>query len=1036
MKKRIVFLLVVLTLLLAFTSCDLINGQGNSQTTPDTEHEHAFGEWEIKTPASCIEAGEEARVCDCGEAETRAIEATGHNYEAVVTAPTCTEAGYTTYTCACGDSYVGDEVVSDGHTYEAVVTAPTCTEAGYTTYTCVCGDSYVGDETAKADHNYEAVVTTPTCTESGYTTYTCSCGESYVADETAATGHNYDAVVTDPTCNNGGYTTYTCSCGDSYVGDETTIIPHNIVEVSDETHHWSACSNKGCEVTTEKVAHTASTISAIYNGEAMQYVVAEAKDFTVTGVCACGKEFAITEGIEIVNGTLAIGENTVTVKVGDASVDVVINAAKFYQTVDGTIVADTHINSGNNGTSYGDRTELYIYNTGMYRVFFRFNFTDALNSKYYAEFGDEAVVQFTFTVTNGVDLTGLPITFKSYLTSELRSTADFSQLTWSNYNKTYTLGWGTEEDANNTVSLLTKETVGNRATYADGKLVITVTLRELEGCIDENGNAIFVLLTAQKDVKPYVASMENTEFDIPAVKVIYSEDHAHAFIENVVEDKYLASANCGEQAKYYLSCSCGEAGTETFAYGEVIEHSYSEWLQTQAPTCTVEGINSKTCENCGDVQTEAIPVIAHSYNADVTAPTCTEAGYTTYTCVCGDTYTADQVPATGHTYGEWLYDESYHWQACACGDIANKATHEGGEATETEQAICDTCKQPYGGLASHVHNHNASLTAPTCTEAGYTTYTCACGDVYTADEVAATGHTYGEWETVHPATCEGDEVLVHYCACGASETGKGALAFGHDMQTKYDENNHWTECAHNCGKSTDPVAHFGGEATETEKAVCDGCGQPYGELKPAEKKEYTINGTIVEDTYVNTSTSYRDSTYSDKNFVATYKDNARAYFKFDFSNIINSEDFDENDPNAKIQFVFAACKNPNNSYKYIPFDETIGVTFAGFAPGEGTTGVNFNTLSYNSIGELHWTNGTGLVTLLSGKTVQDKPNNISISEDGATLTLTFTYAEIKQFIGEDGLAVFTFRSSNIKPCIATMENTAYAIPEVKYVYEK
>ncbi len=42
----------------------------------------------------------------------------------------------------------------------------------------------------------------------------------------------------------------------------------------------------------------------------------------------------------------------------------------------------------------------------------------------------------------------------------------------------------------------------------------------------------------------------------------------------------------------------------------------------------------------------------------------------------------------------------------------------------------------------HIHNHEAVVTAPTCTENGYTTYTCACGDTYTSDEVAALGHTF------------------------------------------------------------------------------------------------------------------------------------------------------------------------------------------------------------------------------------------------------------------------------------------------------
>ena len=49
----------------------------------------------------------------------------------------------------------------------------------------------------------------------------------------------------------------------------------------------------------------------------------------------------------------------------------------------------------------------------------------------------------------------------------------------------------------------------------------------------------------------------------------------------------------------------------------------------------------------------------------------------------------------------------------------------------------------------------------------------------------------------------------------------------HNYVTKYDENYHWTECT--CGRSTAKVAHSGGLATPTQKAVCSGCGQEYGE---------------------------------------------------------------------------------------------------------------------------------------------------------------------------------------------------------------
>ena len=40
------------------------------------------------------------------------------------------------------------------------------------------------------------------------------------------------------------------------------------------------------------------------------------------------------------------------------------------------------------------------------------------------------------------------------------------------------------------------------------------------------------------------------------------------------------------------------------------------------------------------------------------------------------------------------------------------------------------------------HRYGSTATAPTCTEQGYTTYTCACGDSYVGDYIEATGHSY------------------------------------------------------------------------------------------------------------------------------------------------------------------------------------------------------------------------------------------------------------------------------------------------------
>ena len=48
----------------------------------------------------------------------------------------------------------------------------------------------------------------------------------------------------------------------------------------------------------------------------------------------------------------------------------------------------------------------------------------------------------------------------------------------------------------------------------------------------------------------------------------------------------------------------------------------------------------------------------------------------------------------------------------------------------------------YNVSTEHVHQYKSVVTAPTCTDEGYTTYTCDCGDIYVSDKVAALGHDY------------------------------------------------------------------------------------------------------------------------------------------------------------------------------------------------------------------------------------------------------------------------------------------------------
>ena len=120
----------------------------------------------------------------------------------------------------------------------------------------------------------------------------------------------------------------------------------------------------------------------------------------------------------------------------------------------------------------------------------------------------------------------------------------------------------------------------------------------------------------------------------------------------------------------------------------------------------------------------------HSYTSTITkAATCTATGVKTFKCTCGDSYT-ETIKALGHSFTTYVYN--------------NDATTE---KDGTETATCDRCTATNTRTKSgsklqpaHIHSFTKKVTAPTCTEQGYTTYTCSCGFSYKDDYQPATNH--------------------------------------------------------------------------------------------------------------------------------------------------------------------------------------------------------------------------------------------------------------------------------------------------------
>lgn len=74
-------------------------------------------------------------------------------------------------------------------------------------------------------------------------------------------------------------------------------------------------------------------------------------------------------------------------------------------------------------------------------------------------------------------------------------------------------------------------------------------------------------------------------------------------------------------------------------------------------------------------------------------------------------------------------------------------------------------------LSEHIHGYVETIVPPTCTEQGYTTYTCTrCGDTYVDNYIAALGHDFGEWKITKEPTCTGAGIETRVCSRDETHT--------------------------------------------------------------------------------------------------------------------------------------------------------------------------------------------------------------------------------------------------------------------------
>lgn len=222
---------------------------GESYTEEVPASGHAFGEWQVSTPSTCIKEGVEKRVCErCLAEETRSLPLAEHDFGewTATVSPTCTEPGSKNRACSvCGHTETA-EIPAVGHKHVLVEErSATCAENGKKIFECsVCHDIKeeitedklnhdfggaapcaegvtcirCGKERLSLPHSHATREIEPTCTESGYIEEYCTeCGKIFAKIEKAEpSGHDFGEwrLVKAPTCTEPGTEERVCrNCG-------------------------------------------------------------------------------------------------------------------------------------------------------------------------------------------------------------------------------------------------------------------------------------------------------------------------------------------------------------------------------------------------------------------------------------------------------------------------------------------------------------------------------------------------------------------------------------------------------------------------------------------------------------------------------------------------------------------------------------------------------------------------------------------------------------------------------------------------------
>lgn len=690
---------------------------------------------------------------------------------------------------------VFDDVVAHEHKYAAVVTPPTCTEDGYTTYTCACGDSYTGD-TVKAGHDwdYGTVTLQPTETASGVMIYSCSNCDTDRVESIYPLGNLAEHLQSGVSGWDNAYDTL----GPVHLMIERVFYSYFFTEgsyspVTVPAAKYEAALNNHFAVDDATLAAIRNSSSAKYDAATETYTVkfmggigGWMKPREYYGYVKNGDTYDVyyreIPYVFLEDVLAEEGKALPDVIGGARPSEVVYNGVTYKDGPDGYfVIAETAENRG--------KVHTVELNGDIVRILSTKAYTEA---DLPGEFDDCIAHEHTYTSA----VTAPTCTEAGYTTYSCACgdsyTADTVPAVGHTYESVVTAPTCTAEG-------YTTHTCACGDSYTDTKT-------DVLGHTWDEGVLTLSPTETKEGEKTYTCSVcKATE-----KKSVAPLTHTHSY-ETVV-----TAPTCTAEGYTTYTCTCGDSYTadKTDALG----HAYGTWTQTKAPTYTDAGAESRTCQTCGDTETRAIAVLAEPDVIVQDGVTYHVPADSAVTVPENDCFEEDTVVKIE----EILSGDVFDTVVTAMMSVAEKyvayefTAEKDNVSVQPEGKLTVTFAIPDGYSVNvtvyfmakdgkleplnttvdvsartataelehfstyivvdedsepHKHEYASAVTAPTCTEDGYTTYTCACGDSYTDDKVSALGHSFGAWsETKAPSADAAGEETRTCEACGATET--------------------------------------------------------------------------------------------------------------------------------------------------------------------------------------------------------------------------------------------------------------------------